>query len=182
MGLQLAVDTPAMVRSLTLIGASACLANPGAEGLGGASAAFLEAASELMFSPPPRSDQERIDRIVAESLLLAGPDYPKTRTEALEPANRVLRHGYESETGHAVAVAASPSLSPRLREIHQATLVIHGTADPVLPVDHAHHLVEHLPNATLVEIEGLGHDTPPALCREIAPLLLEHFAASGAAK
>jgi len=179
--LQLALDSPEMVRSLSLIGTSACLADPHAEGLGGPSEAFIEASSEAMFAPPPKTDEERLGRIVAESMLLAGPDYPTTPAEALEQAKLVLQHGYRPETGHAVAVSASPSLTPHLGQITKATLVIHGTADPVLPLEHAHHLVEHLPNATLMEVEGLGHDTPPALCRDIAPRLLEHFAATAAA-
>lgn len=37
------------------------------------------------------------------------------------------------------------------------TLVIHGTADPMFPIDHAEALVAEIPNATLLPLDGAGH-------------------------
>ena len=37
------------------------------------------------------------------------------------------------------------------------TLVVHGTADDIVPVDHATRIAEQAPNATLEIVEGAGH-------------------------
>ena len=45
----------------------------------------------------------------------------------------------------------------RLEEIKAPTLVLAGSADQLTPLKYAHFLVEHIPNASLVVIEGAGH-------------------------
>jgi pimeloyl-ACP methyl ester carboxylesterase len=37
------------------------------------------------------------------------------------------------------------------------TLIVHGTADDVVPVDHATRIADRAPNATLEIVEGAGH-------------------------
>ena len=59
-----------------------------------------------------------------------------------------------------------------LRKIIAKTLVIHGTSDDVVPVDQSHHLVELLPNATLVELEETGHWPQLEAADEFNTLLL----------
>jgi pimeloyl-ACP methyl ester carboxylesterase len=41
--------------------------------------------------------------------------------------------------------------------ISAPTLVIHGTADPMFPIEHGYALAEVLPNAHLVAAKGAGH-------------------------
>lgn len=48
-------------------------------------------------------------------------------------------------------------LRPRIPEIQLPALVIHGTADQIVPVSDAHWLAGALPNAHLHLIEGAGH-------------------------
>jgi pimeloyl-ACP methyl ester carboxylesterase len=45
----------------------------------------------------------------------------------------------------------------RLGEISCPTLVICGSKDQLTPPKYSHYLVEHIPNATLLTIEGAGH-------------------------
>lgn len=45
--------------------------------------------------------------------------------------------------------------------INAPTLVIHGTEDPVLPYQHGLALAEEIPDATLVKLEGRGHEIHP---------------------
>ena len=49
----------------------------------------------------------------------------------------------------------------RLDEIAAPTLVIHGTADPMFPYGHAEALARAIPRATLLPLEGVGHQMPP---------------------
>ncbi|MEF8885120.1 MAG: alpha/beta fold hydrolase [Haloarculaceae archaeon] len=55
------------------------------------------------------------------------------------------------------AAAAAFDASDRLSEIAVPTLVAHGTADRVLPVENAHLLAEGIPGAELVTVEGGSH-------------------------
>lgn len=41
------------------------------------------------------------------------------------------------------------------------TLVVHGTADPLFPVEHGHALADAIPGAHLIELTGVGHELPP---------------------
>lgn len=50
----------------------------------------------------------------------------------------------------------------RLHEMRAPLLVIHGTADPVYPVDHGIALSEAVRGAKLVRIENGGHELNPA--------------------
>lgn len=71
--------------------------------------------------------------------------------------------------------ANSLDLRGELHTIHQPTLVLHGTADQIVPVEAAEQLVQALPNARLVLLHGAGHvptmTRPDEVAREIAQFL-----------
>lgn len=49
----------------------------------------------------------------------------------------------------------------RLGKVSAPTLVLHGTADPLLPYGHGEALADEIPGARLVPLEGMGHQMPP---------------------
>ena len=49
----------------------------------------------------------------------------------------------------------------RLADLAVPTLVMHGTTDPFFPFDHGEALAAEIPGATLVPLEGMGHEVPP---------------------
>ena len=53
--------------------------------------------------------------------------------------------------------------------------VIHGSADPMLPVTHAKKTAAHY-NATLTIIEGMGHARPKAFENEIVTAMEQFYA------
>lgn len=61
------------------------------------------------------------------------------------------------------AVVADGDRTPLLARIQAPTHVLHGEADPLVPVAAAHHLARHIPGATLETIPGMGHDFPVPL-------------------
>jgi pimeloyl-ACP methyl ester carboxylesterase len=73
-----------------------------------------------------------------------------------------LQYPFEGEGG--------PLARDRLAEIRVPTVVVHGTADPMFPVEHGRALTAAVPGARLVEVEGFGHATLP---RDEWPLLVE---------
>ena len=56
-------------------------------------------------------------------------------------------HGNNPNSGHMAAVGSSPNRFIRLKEISVPTLVIHGTEDPLIPVDHGIVLSEEIKNS-----------------------------------
>ena len=64
-----------------------------------------------------------------------------------------------------------------LGAIRAPTLVIHGTADPLFPIEHGEALAAEIPGARLLALEGMGHQVPPEpLWDVVVPVLLEHTA------
>jgi pimeloyl-ACP methyl ester carboxylesterase len=61
-----------------------------------------------------------------------------------------------------------------LSSIAAPTLVIHGTADPMFPIEHGEALAEAIPDATLLRLEGAGHGVDRTDWETVAPAILEH--------
>jgi pimeloyl-ACP methyl ester carboxylesterase len=65
--------------------------------------------------------------------------------------------------------------SPRpLSSITAPTLVIHGAADPMFPLEHGRALVEEIPGARLLALEGAGHGIDRVDWDAIVRAILEH--------
>jgi pimeloyl-ACP methyl ester carboxylesterase len=60
-------------------------------------------------------------------------------------------------------VIASPDRRPKLATIAAPTVVVHGEADPLVPVEAGRDTAANIPGAQLRVIPGMGHDLPPAL-------------------
>jgi pimeloyl-ACP methyl ester carboxylesterase len=64
--------------------------------------------------------------------------------------------------------------SEPISSISVPTLVIHGTADPMFPHAHGRALVEEIPGARLLTLEGAGHGVERADWETIARAILAH--------
>jgi pimeloyl-ACP methyl ester carboxylesterase len=73
----------------------------------------------------------------------------------------------EGSTRHWSAIMASPPRTERLKTLSIPTLVLHGTADTLIPVEAGRHTAQCIPGAEYCEIEGWGHDLP----LEVLPVL-----------
>lgn len=66
-------------------------------------------------------------------------------------------------------------LSSRVGAITVPTLVLHGTADPMVDIDGSRRAAAAMPNARLVELDGCGHwaqlERPADFAREVRALL-----------
>ena len=169
----LALDHPHLVWSLTLVSST-----PGAgdERLPGPDDTFVEAMTERLFAGPPADHRGRIDWITELYRLLAGPLHAFDEAAQRALAEAEVETGWAAETGHGVAVHSSPSRLERLGEIDVPTLVVHGDADPVYPVDHGRALGLGIDGAVLVEVEGLGHEIPDPFLATMAPVIVRHLA------
>lgn len=67
---------------------------------------------------------------------------------------------------------ASGNRKEALKSVQVPTLVIHGDADPLVPVEGGIDTANAIPGAELMIIEGMGHSLPP----EVAPQVIEAIA------
>jgi pimeloyl-ACP methyl ester carboxylesterase len=61
-----------------------------------------------------------------------------------------------------------------LSSIAVPTLVIHGTADPMFPVEHGRALAAEIPGAGLLTLEDAGHGVDPADFEAVGAAIAEH--------
>jgi pimeloyl-ACP methyl ester carboxylesterase len=165
--LAFAQSRPERVRSLTLVYTSPCLGEPHLHGLPGPKRSALEAMAEAAGAPPPETDEDRIAARVAETRLFAGSRYPFDAAWAHAEAAADVAHASHAQPAHGLAVMRSPAVVDGLGDLGCPTLVIHGTEDPIIDVAHGRFLAARIPGARLVELEGLSHEMPPAMCDEI---------------
>jgi len=81
--------------------------------------------------------------------------------------------GFLSATNHFM-LKGGENLKGRLHEIEAPLLVIHGTSDPIFPVEHGAALADAIAGARLVRIEGGGHELHPKDWATIVAALTAH--------
>jgi pimeloyl-ACP methyl ester carboxylesterase len=134
-----------------------------------------EAMAVLTNRPPHPSDEEAyLKHTVASARVTGSPAYPAD--EAVLRANALadVKRCYEP-TGFArqmAAVTASGDRRPKLKTITAPTVVIHGEADPLVPVEGGRDTAANIPGAELVVLPGMGHDLPVALYDVIADAIV----------
>ncbi|MGO4129357.1 alpha/beta fold hydrolase [Inquilinus sp. YAF38] len=99
-----------------------------------------------------------------------------------DAARRLIETDYDrarsfiSATNHFM-LKGSDRWRGRLGELQAPLLVIHGTADPIFPVEHGATLAAAVPGARLVRIDGGGHELHPADWETYLTAIAEHTAA-----
>lgn len=76
------------------------------------------------------------------------------------------------------AIVADGDRRGLLRDLRVPAVIVHGDADPMVPVENAQELAEVIDGAELRVIEGLGHDIPAALVPEFVEAILAAAARS----
>jgi pimeloyl-ACP methyl ester carboxylesterase len=159
----MAVQQPDRVKRLTLI-----MTTSGSRALPQPSARVRTA----LLSRP--ADPHDVDSIVAylERMfaLIGSPDY-HTEPELFRRRLRAIVTRAWRPSGVArqlVAIVADGDRTPLLGRIATPTHIVHGAADPLIPVAAAHHLHRKIRASTLEVIEGMGHDLPVPLMPRVA--------------
>lgn len=88
---------------------------------------------------------------------------PLAQLEALATLANERGHNPAGTGRQAAAILASGSRRRELAGLRIPTLVLHGEADPVIPIDGGHATAAAIPGARLITIPGWGHDLPPGV-------------------
>lgn len=172
----LAVTHPERVASLTLIG-SEPLGWDGAP-LPHISQAFMDHFAA--FGGLDWSDREAVaDFLVEGERLCAGTAVPFDRDRERARVARVLsRTDSPASMFNHGALTTREDWTGRFREIACPVLVVHGAADPILPVENGRAIADGIPGASLVVLPGIGHELPLPSIPEIAERIAAHVGQS----
>ncbi len=102
--------------------------------------------------------------------LIGSPDYPQAHAEVLLRAEQTWDRGFSANgvMRQMLAILAQPDRGPRLRNLTQPALVIHGDADRMVHLSGGRATASALPHAELVVVPGMGHDLPRPLFDDFA--------------
>lgn len=132
----------------------------------------------MMRTAPQDDPEARVRRLAGMLQRISSPGYPRSAAELHAQASREVHRsdhpqGLLRQLG---AVIGSPSRLQLLSRIKAPTLIIHGAADPLVPVAAAEDLRRRIPGSVLEIITGMGHDLPPALVPRLTGRILDHVA------
>tara|TARA_A100001234_G_scaffold8585_1_gene7064 strand:- start:608 stop:1111 length:504 start_codon:yes stop_codon:yes gene_type:complete len=165
----MALEHSDRVKSLTLFFTTPGFDTPG---LSGPSESFKVAMKESFLL---NLSGNEIDALTLTEEALTGSRFPFNKNNFAEKAKIRLEQGINISNAQTAAVGASPNRASRLKDINQPTLIIHGTEDPLIPVDHGIYLFNNIPNSKKLILEGVGHEIPDQLLQEIIPAIVSNF-------
>lgn len=163
---QMAIDHPERVISLTSI-----MSMTGEPGL---PPPAPEAMAALM-RPVATDRASAIEAAVAGSHVIGSTGFPFDESRARFVAETSYDRGYHPQgvQRQLVAIQSSGSRREALGALAVPALVIHGSADPLVPVAGGKATATAIPGAELLIIDGMGHDLPAA----VQPQVIDAIAA-----
>lgn len=165
-GQTIAINYPERIKTLTSIMSSTFnpeLPQPEPEAL------------SVLITTPPSDRTEYIEYALETWRLLNGPKFLLDETLTRERAERAFDRSYYpvGTARQMAAILASGSRTEALKNVKTPTLVIHGDADPLVPIEGGKETASSIPRAEFLVIEGMGHNIP----EEVAPRIIEAISA-----
>lgn len=141
-----------------------------------------EAMKMLMTRPMSDDRAEILRHGMALRRAIGGPAYPENDEELRVKVGRQIdRRYYPQGVGRQYyAVVADGDRTNLLKSVKAPTLVIHGSDDPLLPVECGRDVAASVPGAVMHEEPGMGHEIPGALCQSLAAKIAAHCKAARA--
>lgn len=152
-----ALTYPSRVLTLTAISSSPVGADKShLPPISEAFAAHMDAGEDVDWS----DRTQVIDYMVVDARVLAGTARPfdEAQVRAFVARDYDRAGGYLNAATNHATLTGGAGWRGRLHEVTAPLLVIHGTADPIYPVEHGVALSEAVAGAKLVRIEGGGHE------------------------
>lgn len=168
----LAIRHAERVRSLTSM--MSTTARPGLPGASGA------VRRQLLSRPDGNTLEARIKHGMKTWRMIGSPDYQTDERERRAFLRRNIERGVPREgiTRQLTAIAASEPRHTLLAAVSSPTLVVHGEADPLVPLACGEDTAKCVPDATLHTVPGMGHDLPAPLVPGIVATIIRHMRAA----
>ena len=168
----MAVTHAERVRSMTVV-----MSSSGRRGL---PPGKPEAVKMLMTRPMSDDRAEILRHGMALRRAIAGPAYPQEDDALRATVERQVDRRYypQGVSRQYYAVLADGDRTQMLKSVKVPTLVIHGSDDPLLPVECGRDVAAAVPGAAMHEEPGMGHEIPGALCQSLAERIAAHCKAA----
>lgn len=166
----LADRAPQRVLSLTLI-----MTSSGAQGLPLPNPALLQLLARREAANRRLALEQQADLLAA----LGSPRVRDDREALLQQAEQSYARAFNPQgvERQLLAILAEPSRVELLDRLRVPTLVVHGTADPLLPVMHGVHVAAHIKGSRLKLIPGLAHRFQDVFKAPLLAAVLPHLEA-----
>jgi pimeloyl-ACP methyl ester carboxylesterase len=160
----MAINHPGRIRSVTSI-----MSTTGNQAL---SASAPEALAALM-APPAEDREARIAQSIATQRTIGSPGFPFDEARTLKKTILAYDRCYypQGVARQIAAIVAQGDRSQGLQQVDVPALIIHGKADPLIPMDGGVDTHDKIRGSKLMLIDGMGHDLPPQVWDEIVPAI-----------
>ena len=166
-GQTLAIHHPTRLLTLTSI-----MATSGAPGLPPPTPEALA----VLFKPTPTDQAAYFESYVQSWNVLRAGHFPLDEARDLTRAGQHFARGLNPAgvARQLLAIFASGSRKQALAAVKAPTLVIHGDADPLVPLACGVDVAASVPGAKLLVIEGMGHALPISMWPRIIGAIAAH--------
>jgi pimeloyl-ACP methyl ester carboxylesterase len=129
------------------------------------------AAIGQLMAPPATNREEAMQRSVDAFKVFGSPGFEFDEARVRERAGISYDRCFlpSGQGRQMAAILGQPNRVPALQKLDLPALVVHGEADPLVPVTGGKDTAAAIPDAELLLIEGMGHDMP----REVQPRIAE---------
>ena len=139
-------------------------------------AATREAMSALTKRPESMDEEVLVEHGVKVASAIGSPGYRSDPDKVRERSRALIKRSFypQGMPRQLAAIIADGDRRERLQSVKAPTLVIHGEADPLVPLAGGQDTAAHIKGSKLKTIPGMGHDLPLELVDEIADAIAEH--------
>ena len=133
-------------------------------------------AKRIISTPLPVNREKYIPGFLEMWRVVNGNGFPIDEEKAVQYAEETFARGVDPAgvARQVAAINASGSRREALRSLAVPTLVIHGSADPLLRVECGIDTANAVPGAKLKIVEGMGHGLPVPVWGEIIDTIAQH--------
>ena len=133
-------------------------------------------ALAVLFKPPAPDQVSYFESYAQTWKVLRAGSFPLDEARDLTRAGQTWARGLNpaGSARQLVAILASGSRKEALGGVRVPTLVLHGDADPLVPLGCGVDTAESVPGAKLVVIKGMGHALPIPMWPQIIDAIAAH--------
>lgn len=156
----MAIRNPARIKSITSI-----MSTTGNPDLPQSTAEAITA----LTTPAPEDRESNIARSVQVLKVIGSPGFPLDEERVKARAARSYDRSFypQGMARQMAAIVAHGNRKPQLSSLQLPALIIHGTADPLVPVEAGKDTQAALQGSDLLLIDGMGHDLPRGAWQQI---------------
>jgi len=130
----------------------------------------------VLMAPIPTERTAYVESWINVWRVLSGPQVPVAEVDARKWTELSYDRGVNPEgfLRQMAAITASGSRKDALKSLTVPTLVLHGDADTLVPLECGIDTANAIPDAKLRIIEGMGHALPEALWSQVIDAIASH--------